>query len=150
MTYFDLSELIAMVQFEVQKAFDFAYVLSQTAASEPGKGPALHISLERVELEVPVEFAAVERQVGGTPAPAPGREAAGEGAVTPPKINLEGILGRPFNLKTLSERPLEMPKEKVRAKVVQVRVVGLEAGLGQPEGKPSIGRIKITVIPILR
>lgn len=148
MPYSDLSEFFSVIQFEIQKAFDFSFALSRAGSPDPSS-PALHISLEKVELEVPVEFVFVEKEVQ-PPSPPEKPTVEVESPPKPLKIDLYGILKRPFNLKTLSESPTEMPKEKARTITFQVRIVGLEDAQGHPEGKPGIGRIKIIATPILR
>lgn len=144
MSYSDFSQFISAIQFEIQKAFDFSFALSRAISPEPNN-PTLHISLEKVELEVPVEFNFVEHEVEPVPSEKPS-----EGGPPPVKIDLYTILNRPFNLKTLSEIPIEMPKEKVKTKTLQVRVIGLEDARAHSEGGLVIGRIKIIAVPILR
>lgn len=163
MSYNDLSEFISLIQFEMQKAFDFSFALARSTGADPNN-PTLHLSLERMELEVPVEFTLIQRTTNvetkdtaqktqeselktGTNKEA---EKKTHEVIAKPIVDLRTILNRPFNLKTLSESPLTMPTKDVKSNVIQIRVIGLDDAHGKPDAQPGIGRLKITITPNVR
>lgn len=145
----DLSELLSMIQFEIQKAFDFSFALSKVAAKDPNS-PTLHISFESVELDVPVEISMVEKSVRPTEEKGEEKEKKEGEEKSGVEIDMEYLLSRPFNPKILSEHPMKKPQGEVKTKSIRLKVVGLEEAQAHPEGKIAIGRIKIKATPILR
>jgi hypothetical protein len=128
----DLSELLALVHHEVQKAYDFVH---ETSRPEDGSSEsALHIALESVELEMPVMFS--EASV----------------LYEPDKlVEVSDALKRlkvPYQSDQASVST-QVPDRPIKGRAVRVQLIGPKEKLDPKLKRAKIGRVKVVVKPIL-
>ena len=136
-TALPLARLVAMIQDEVQKAYDAALLLNREALAAGRAADAVHIAVERMEIEMPVEFSTA-------PMSREAARAVESGGAEASQVAL--ILDRPFPDAAAG------PAGKRRLPLeLKVRPVGLAEGRVRAAGESAlVGRIKISVAPILR
>jgi hypothetical protein len=129
----DLSELLILLHYEVQKSYDFVHAITR---SEGDKNTSvLHIALEQVEIELPVSLE--ERDAVFEPKKFKGLPIAVK------------MLNVPYSAKSTSEK-IEIPKKELKGKAIAVKIVGPIEKVDKRFVKENLGRIKVVLKPILK
>jgi hypothetical protein len=128
----DLSELIVLLHYEVQKSYDFVDRVSRTE-TEPNVS-FLHLALEQVELELPVRLE--ERDAIFDPKKVIGLPRSAQ------------LLQVPYTPDSATKKDW-LPNEPTTGKAVGVNIVGPIEKIGQPTITENIGRLKVVLKPIL-
>jgi hypothetical protein len=131
----DLSELIVMLHHEVQKSYDF--IDAAAKINTPGV-PVIHISLEKMEVEVPV--------------------AVSERRSTFKYENFKGEplhiqnFRLPYSAEVFKKIPIQRPEnmEVIKGKSVSVEILGPEDQKAENLVKEFVGRMRITLKPIIK
>ena len=129
----ELAEFITLVSYEVQKAYDFVYESANPEAD--GGGSVLHISLESVELDVPLAFG--PKRVIYEPRKSEGHSAA------------EKRFAVPYSSERASPRS-PLPDKVHEGLAIEVEMISPGDKRSGPGRLKNTGRIKIVVKPILR
>jgi len=127
-----IHDLLIMLQHEVQKSLDF---IDETRGVNDPNTPVIHISLESVELELPIVLSEADlswdpKEMKGAP-----------GAVKRLKI--------PYTPATAVERG-HIPRKTVTGKGINAEVIGPLEKLDEKAQKEYLGRIKVVLKPILK
>ncbi len=128
----DLSELLVMLQYEIQKSYDFVEEISRAEKDE--KTSVLHIVLERVELELPITLGETytlfePEKVKELPLPAQ-------------------KLALPYKAQTAAKKG-KVPEKKFGGKIISAKLIGATDKIDRRATPERIGRIKIVLKPIL-
>jgi hypothetical protein len=129
-----ISELLLMLQHEVQKTFDFVDEARAEFAGRPDAS-VLHIALERVEIELPITLAGRD----GVFDPKPFRG-------LPKSIRRLQV---PYTPRAALERGY-VPRKPMAGKFVEAEIIGLAEGADDRVDKERIGRIKVVLRPIIK
>jgi hypothetical protein len=128
----NLSELLVLLQYEIQKSYDFVEDITRAEGKDTS---VLHIAIEMVEIELPITVA--ETQVTFDPKKV-------EKLPLPVKK-----LSIPYKMLEVVKRG-EVPQAKFKGQSVAVGVVGPTEKKDKEITKEQIGRIKVVLRPILR
>jgi len=125
-------DLLIILQHEVQKSLDF---IDETKGLKDPSIPAVHISLETVEIELPLTFTEVDakwdpKEMKGNPA-----------AVKRLEI--------PYIPELVAERG-QIPRRELNGKAIETRIIGPVDKLDERTQKEMVGRIKVVLKPILK
>lgn len=160
----DLSEFLALLQFEVQKSFDFSEQLMHDLADNGD--PMLQLAYESVEMDIPLLFEMGTKEITAPtdadtrPDRKPGvlirdLEATFAGAAT--RINMRnlGVGATPANLekpKALRRRTSQKGEESEtpRGQTLKVMTPGNNTDEGKTTNPAWIGRIKVTLKPVIK
>ena len=126
-----LTDLIALLHYEVQTSYDFVHEV--TRAEGKAMDATLHIALESVELELPISGSLVEMHE-----PLPSEDAG-------PFERLR----LPFNQLTAVDRNARS-KEAGGGMVMDVEVVNALNKIGDKNAAEAMGRLRISLKPILK
>jgi hypothetical protein len=121
-----------MLQYEVQKSMDFIDATRMTTNPEL---PSLHISLESVELELPILLS--EADLTFDP-----KEYKGTAEVIK-------RLEMPYTPKNAVERG-SIPRKSVAGKGVEAQIIGPLEKLDEKVQKEYIGRVKVVLKPVVK
>jgi hypothetical protein len=128
----DLSELLTLLQHEIQKSYDFVEEI--TRSEEDEDRAVLHIALEKVEIELPI-ILKEEYQT-----------------FDPEKIRDLPLPARrlivPYKPQWTKKRAY-VPEEKYRGKIISAKLVNATEKIDREMDKEKIGRIKVVLKPIL-
>lgn len=137
----ELAELLGLLQYEVQKSYEFAEHLAKRHLAEGEVGPegmVLHIALERVELDIPLFVVEGNRRFNRN-----AREIKG----------LPIIVKRfrfPYSPEHLSRVRVGVPKGEIEGKTIEVRLFGPKENGESEEGIEWLGRLKVVLVPVLK
>jgi len=131
----DLSELIVMLHHEVQKSYDF---IDAAAKSQTPGLPVIYISLEKMEVEVPVAMS--ERK-----STFKYKDFKGE------PLHIQNFK-LPYNAEIFRELPIKSPEEisVIKGKAVSIQILGPEDQKTENLEKEFVGRMRITLKPIIK
>jgi hypothetical protein len=127
----EIHDLLVLLQHEVQKSLSF---IDETRGVNP-EIPAIHISLESVEIELPIVMSEVDliwdpQQLKGTP-------------------NSVKRLKMPYTPEAAVTRG-QIPRKQVAGKVIDAQIVGPIEKIDERTQKEYVGRIKVVLKPILK
>lgn len=127
-----IHDLLIMLQHEVQKSLTF---IDETRGVKDPEVSAIHISLESVEIELPIAMEEVDltwdpEELKGLP-------------------NSIKRLKMPYTPETAVTRG-QVPRKKVLGKVVDTKIIGPIEKIDERTQKENIGRIKVVLKPILK
>lgn len=128
----NLSELLVLLQYEIQKSYDFVEEI--TRVEEDKKISVLHLALERIEMELPITLREAytlfePEKVKELPLPAK-------------KLQL------PFKPRTASDRG-KVPEKRFAGKIISAKLIGVADKIDRRAAPERIGRIRLVVRPIL-
>ena len=128
----EIHDLLILLQHEVQKSLSF---IDETRGVKDPDIPAIHISLESVEIELPIVMSEAEliwdpKELKGKP-----------GAVKRLKM--------PYTPEAAVTRG-QIPRKQVAGKVVDAQIVGPIEKIDERTQKEYVGRIKVVLKPILK
>ncbi|MFZ5354053.1 MAG: hypothetical protein ACOZCL_15215 [Bacillota bacterium] len=128
----NMHELILMLQYEVQKSLDF---IDSTSGKKTDDTSILHISLERVEMELPISIS--EKEVIFDPKALKGM----------PQVYKR--LQLPYT-SAAAEGKTYIPKKVVKGRGIETKILGPIDKLDDKLEKEFIGRIKVVMKPIIK
>ncbi len=128
----EIHDLLILLQHEVQKSLSF---IDETRGVKDPDIPAIHISLESVEIELPIVMSEAEliwdpKELKGKP-----------GSVKRLKM--------PYTPEAAVTRG-QIPRKQVAGKVVDAQIVGPIEKIDERTQKEYVGRIKVVLKPILK
>lgn len=128
----ELSELVVLLHYEVQKSYDFVKAISRVEADPDAS--TLHITLEHVEIELPATL----------------KEAR---FVFDPKKQKDlpasvQLLRLPYTAEVAARRP-SLPTQAFTGKTVSVEIIGPNEKIDNRTTSEKIGKIKIILKPII-
>jgi hypothetical protein len=128
----EIHDLLVLLQHEVQKSLSF---IDETRGVKDPEIPAIHISLESVEIELPIVMSEVDliwdpQQLKGTP-------------------NSVKRLKMPYTPEAAVTRG-QIPRKQVAGKVIDEQIVGPIEKIDERTQKEYVGRIKVVLKPILK
>jgi len=129
----ELSRLVGLIQYEIQKSYDF---IEQIAKGGTGtEASVLHVSLERVELDLPVSLSEEELTFNRL------------------ELNMP-LFGKsflmPYAPDKLAQLPKGIPRKEFIGSILDVELLNLKDKLDEAIPTEQIGRIKIVLKPILK
>jgi hypothetical protein len=133
----DLSELLGLLQYEVQKSYDFAAELAKAGASPTAS--VLQVALERVEVDLPVLLSQSEvtfNRASRDLQPVPTFAKAFRLPYAPERVSLLAR-GR-------------VPKGEVKGKTLTVELVGPREKLDEETGEERIARLRVVLRPVMK
>jgi hypothetical protein len=128
----DLSELVVLLHYEVQKSYDFVEAVSRTEAD--GNASVLHLALEQVEIDLPASLEEVD-------------------SIFDPQKVIElplstKLLKVPYTPESATQKGW-LPKKAVIGKAVSVKSVSPIEKPDQRVAAETIGRIRVILKPII-
>lgn len=128
----EIHDLLILLQHEVQKSLSF---IDETRGVKDPDLPAIHISLESVEIELPIVMSEADliwdpQELKGKP-----------GAVKRLKM--------PYTPEAAVTRG-QIPRKQVAGKVIDAQIVGPIEKIDERTQKEYVGRIKVVLKPILK
>lgn len=128
----EIHDLLILLQHEVQKSLSF---IDETRGVKDPDLPAIHISLESVELELPIVMSEADliwdpQELKGKP-----------GSVKRLKM--------PYTPEAAVTRG-QIPRKQVVGKVIDAQIVGPIEKIDERTQKEYVGRIKVVLKPILK
>jgi hypothetical protein len=133
----DLSELLGLLQYEVQKSHDFAAELARAGASPTAS--VLQVALDRVEIDLPVVVTEGETTFN---------RAARELQSVP---TFAKAFRLPYAPERVSSLPRgKVPKGEVRGKTLVVELVGPREKLDEEVREERIGRLRVVLRPVMK
>jgi hypothetical protein len=128
----EIKDFLVMLQYEVQKSFDF---VDATKGIKDSEASVLHIALEKVEVELPVTFSS--KEIVYKPA---------ESTHFSPAVKR---LKLPYHEKTVIDK-LYLPRKELKGSSINVEIIGPNESIDEKYSSELIGRIKVTMKPILK
>lgn len=128
----EIHDLLILLQHEVQKSLSF---IDETRGVKDPDLPAIHISLESVEIELPIVMSEADliwdpQELKGKP-----------GSVKRLKM--------PYTPEAAVTRG-QIPRKQVVGKVIDAQIVGPIEKIDERTQKEYVGRIKVVLKPILK
>lgn len=128
----EVHDLLILLQHEVQKSLSF---IDETRGVKDPNLPAIHISLESVEIELPIVMSEADliwdpQELKGKP-----------GSVKRLKM--------PYTPEAAVTRG-QIPRKQVAGKVIDAQIVGPIEKIDERTQKEYVGRIKVVLKPILK
>ena len=141
----DLSELILLMHHEVQKTYD----LVDIAAKESGS--SLHISLERIEIELPAslseeEVSVAEKDIQHLPISL-------QQFKKPFTVNAFGKflqVKTEVSTKTKSKTKTKAKSATIKGKTIGIKVLGPNDKLNEDLSAEFVGRLRIVLKPVIK
>ncbi len=128
----EMREFLAMLQFEVQKSFDF---VEETKGVKDRDISTIHIALEKVEVDLPVTFS--PKEISYKP-----KELKG----------IDPIVKRlrlPFHERTVTDK-FYIPRNELKGHSIEVNIIGPNEKLDEKYATELVGRIKVVMKPVLK
>ena len=129
----NLSELLVMLQYEIQKSYDFVEEI--TRAQEDEERSVLHVALEKVEIELPITL----KETSTT--------------FDPRKVERLPIsvkrLAVPYKPEMITKKGA-IPENRYTGKTASVKLVEPTEKVDKTVTPEKIGRIKVSLKPILK
>ena len=128
-----LSELLVLLQYEVQKSYDFVHAITRAEVNKDTS--VLHISLERVEIDLPVSLE--EREASYNPK---------QFKSLPEAVKRLNV---PYSPESAA-RKIPIPHKEVKGKSIHMNIVGPTEKIDETVTKEKIGRIKVVLKPVIK
>ena len=128
-----IHELIAALQYEVQKSFEFAE--NSVKLSQAKSGPSLHISVESMEVELPVKLSEIREEIN--------LASLKDLPASIQKFRL------PFTVETAIGKDLGKRKT-IKGTTIDVAIVSPDDSKSDDLGSETIGRIKLVLKPVFK
>jgi hypothetical protein len=131
----EIAELILMLQNEVQRSYDLVEESLRNNSSNP-----IYINIEKMEIELPVTMRENEKKVDVSKLK--------KQAVAEQKFHL------PFDLQTIVQSNKidfikTLKQKELKGKTIQIELLSESDQKGSPISSEKIGRIRLTLKPIL-
>lgn len=131
----EIAELILLLQHEVQRSYDLVEESIRNDSSNP-----IYVTIEKMEIELPVIMSETEKKVD--------LAQLKKQTVAEQKFHL------PFDLQTVMDRQKtdfikNLTKKELKGKTIQIQVLSDQDQKANTIGSESIGRIRLTLKPIL-
>jgi hypothetical protein len=133
----ELAELLGLIQFEVQKSYDFAADLARQELSSTSS--VLQMAMERVEIDLPVLLSEKKRRFNRSDAemqPLPSFAKRYVMPFVPGKLSVTG--------------KANVPKGELEGDVVDVELIGPQENEDDSLKAERIARLKITLKPVMK
>jgi hypothetical protein len=128
----EIHDLLILLQHEVQKSLTF---IDETRGVKDPEVPAIHISLESVEIELPIVMS--EAELVWDPKELKGQPSAVK------------RLKMPYTPEAAVTRG-QIPRKEVAGRVVEAKIIGPIEKIDERTQKEYVGRIKVVLKPILK
>jgi len=128
-----IHELVAALQYEVQKSFEFAE--NSAKLSQAKSGPLLHISVERMEVELPVKLSEIRDEIN--------LSSLKDLPASIQKFRL------PFTVETAIGKDLGKRKT-IKGTAIDVVIVSPDDSKSEDVASEKIGRIKVVLKPVFK
>lgn len=132
----ELSEFLAMLQYEVQKSYDFTERIARGDASPTSS--ILQIALERVEIDLPVSVTEIDKAFN---------RSAKEMQPLPSFVKRFKL---PYSSEKLATIQKGIPKGEVKGKALNIELVGPIEKIDETRKEENITRIKIVLKPVAK
>ena len=133
----ELSELLALLHYEIQKSYDFA---EHIARGEAGPTTSvLQVALERVELDIPVSIAEGERAFN---------RSSKQMQKLPTYAKRFLLPYSPEQLAVIKKGGI--PKGEVVGRTLDIQLIGPAEKIDETRNAENIGRLRIVLKPVIK